>query len=56
MKKYLLLLVILPLLASCSPLSKQQRVERDMFDPKRKGQDKEWSKQKKSWVSQPKRK
>lgn len=63
MKKYLFFSFILLMFASCSSLTKQQRAERAMFDPQRKGSElREQSKheksrkQKKAWVSQPKRK
>jgi len=62
LKKYLVLSGIFLMFASCSSLTKQQRTERSMFDPQRKGSElreqrkhEKSRKQKKAWVSQPKR-
>ena len=58
MRKYIILIGII-LISSCSST---QRMERSMFDPPRKGAElrmqkkfEKSRKQKKSWVSQPKR-
>lgn len=62
MKKTFLFLLII-LLTSCSTLTKTQRMERDMFDPKRKGSElkqqkshEKQSEQNKKWTQTPKRK
>jgi len=38
MRKRLIFWIFLLIFAACSPLSKTQRMERDMFDPKRKAE------------------